>query len=62
MSALEETVLAISNIYMASRFIHSDAEDFNDFFESSLSGFVITDAEGNIVRINKRVASWLNNS
>ncbi len=45
---------------MASRFIHSDAEDFNDFFESSLSGFVITDADGNIARINKRVASWLN--
>lgn len=45
---------------MASRFIHSDAEDFNDFFESSRSGFVITDADGNIARINKRVASWLN--
>lgn len=45
---------------MASRFNHSDAEDFIDFFESSLSGFVIADADGNITRINKRVASWLN--
>lgn len=38
----------------------SSSEDFDDFFESSLSGFIITDGEGNITRINKRTADWLN--
>jgi len=46
--------------------MHSDpipaSEDFNDFFESSLCGFVITDAEGNITRINRRIADWLTTS
>jgi sigma-B regulation protein RsbU (phosphoserine phosphatase) len=36
------------------------SEDFDDFFESSLCGFVITDGDGNISRINKRTAEWLN--
>lgn len=36
------------------------AEDFDDFFESSLCGFVITDREGKIARINRRAAEWLN--
>ncbi|WPO81403.1 PAS domain-containing sensor histidine kinase [Chryseobacterium sp. JJR-5R] len=36
------------------------AEDFEDFFESSLCGFVITDREGKIARINRRAAGWLN--
>jgi len=40
--------------------MHPDAEDFDDFFESSLCGFVITDPTGNIARINKRATTWLN--
>lgn len=36
------------------------AEDFEDFFESSLCGFVITDREGRIAKINRRTAGWLN--
>lgn len=36
------------------------AEDFEDFFESSLCGFVITDREGKIARVNRRAAAWLN--
>jgi sigma-B regulation protein RsbU (phosphoserine phosphatase) len=38
----------------------SAAENFEDFFESSLCGFVITDGDGKIIRINKRAAEWLN--
>jgi len=34
-------------------------ENFEDFFAHSLSGHVITDAEGKILRINKRLADWL---
>lgn len=40
---------------------NSSAENFDDFFESSLCGFIITDGEGNITRLNSRVAKWLNN-
>ncbi|MCJ8155087.1 PAS domain-containing sensor histidine kinase [Chryseobacterium sp. SSA4.19] len=40
--------------------LSSSAEDFEDFFESSLCGFIITDREGKIIRINKRAADWLN--
>jgi sigma-B regulation protein RsbU (phosphoserine phosphatase) len=36
------------------------ADDFNDFFESSLCCFVITDADGNILRMNRRTTEWLN--
>ena len=36
------------------------SEDFDDFFESSLCGFVITDRDGKITRINKCAAVWLN--
>lgn len=39
---------------------NSFTEDFDDFFESSLSGFIITDGEGKITRINKRATNWLN--
>lgn len=38
------------------------AKDFEDFFESSLSGFVITDGEGKIVSVNRRTAEWLNST
>lgn len=34
-------------------------EDFEDFFENSLSGFVITDGQGKILRINARLTQWL---
>lgn len=36
------------------------AEDFEDFFDNSICGFIITDAESNIQRINKTAAKWLN--
>ncbi len=34
-------------------------ENFEDFFAHSLSGHVIADAEGKILRINQRLAEWL---
>jgi phosphoserine phosphatase RsbU/P len=34
-------------------------ENFEDFFENSLCGHVIADGQGKILRINKRLASWL---
>ena len=34
-------------------------ENFEDFFAHSLSGHVIADAEGKILRINQRLADWL---
>ncbi|MCY0969222.1 PAS domain-containing sensor histidine kinase [Chryseobacterium wangxinyae] len=40
--------------------IHSP--DFDDFFESSLCGFVITDGEGKIAKINSCAAQWLSGS
>ena len=36
------------------------SENFDDFFESSLCGFVITDGHGKITRVNKCAANWLN--
>ncbi|MBW7674303.1 sensor histidine kinase [Chryseobacterium chendengshani] len=38
------------------------SEDFDDFFESSLCGFVVTDRDGKITRINRCAAIWLNGS
>lgn len=38
------------------------AEDFEDFFDHSICGFIITDAESNIQRMNKTAAEWLNGS
>lgn len=38
------------------------SEDFDDFFESSLCGFVITDGNGKITRINRCAANWLKGS
>lgn len=38
------------------------AKDFEDFFETGLCGFVITDGEGKIVRVNSRTAQWLNST
>ncbi|MCU7618489.1 PAS domain-containing sensor histidine kinase [Chryseobacterium sp. PBS4-4] len=38
------------------------SEDFDDFFESSLCGFVITDENGIITRVNTCAARWLNSS
>ena len=38
------------------------SEDFDDFFESSLCGFVITDGNGKITRVNQCAANWLNGS
>jgi sigma-B regulation protein RsbU (phosphoserine phosphatase) len=34
-------------------------EDFDDFFENSLSGYVIADGQGKILRANSKVAVWL---
>ncbi len=34
-------------------------ESFEDFFEGSLCGFVIADTEGNILRANAKIASWI---
>ena len=34
-------------------------ENFEDFFANSLSGHVIANAEGEILRINQRLADWL---
>ena len=36
-----------------------EQENFEDFFAHSLSGHVIADAEGKILRINQRLADWL---
>lgn len=41
-------------------YLSSPAEDFDDFFDTSLCGFVLTDHEGKIARINQRAAEWLN--
>jgi signal transduction histidine kinase len=35
-------------------------ENFHDFFENSLCGFVIADTRGFIIRANNTVASWVN--
>ena len=41
---------------------HPLQEDFEDFFENSLNGFVITNAEGEVLRANSRIANWLEQS
>ncbi len=35
-------------------------ENFEDFFETSLCGFIIADIKGAILRANEKVAAWLN--
>ncbi len=35
-------------------------ENFEDFFETSLCGFIIADVHGSILRANKKVTSWVN--
>lgn len=35
-------------------------EDFEDFFETSLCGFIIADTDGFIMRANQKVAAWAN--
>ncbi len=37
-------------------------EDFEDFFENALNGFVITDSKGVISRANAKIAEWVNAS
>lgn len=37
-------------------------ENFEDFFENALSGFIITNPKGYIVRANKKIAGWVNTS
>ncbi|MEO5563573.1 MAG: HAMP domain-containing sensor histidine kinase [Chitinophagaceae bacterium] len=39
--------------------IHPLHEDFEDFVEHSLCGYVTADPEGNIIRCNARLAGWL---
>ena len=39
--------------------ISHEQENFEDFFAHSLSGHVIADGEGKILRINQRLADWL---
>lgn len=39
--------------------INNLQEDFEDFFESVLCGFITADAKGIIVRANKKVAAWV---
>ena len=34
-------------------------EDFEDFFENALCGFIIADTGGSIVRANKKLAGWV---
>ena len=34
-------------------------ENFEDFFEYALSGFIITDSSGLILRANKKIAEWV---
>jgi sigma-B regulation protein RsbU (phosphoserine phosphatase) len=34
-------------------------EDFNDFFDTALCGFLIASPEGRILRINARLAGWI---
>jgi sigma-B regulation protein RsbU (phosphoserine phosphatase) len=46
---------------MVTNSFFSSQSDFDDFFDSSLCGYIITDGEGIIKRINKRASEWLNN-
>lgn len=54
--------LAISMDYKLFPDLSPLAKDFEDFFETSLCGFVITDGEGKIVSVNRRTAEWLNST
>jgi len=40
--------------------VNNTAEDFEDFFEGSLCGFIIADPKGIIIRANANVARWTN--
>ncbi|CAN5613533.1 hypothetical protein BH10BAC2_BH10BAC2_06080 [soil metagenome] len=35
-------------------------ENFEDFFETTLCGFIIADKQGSILRVNKKIGAWLN--
>lgn len=37
-------------------------ENFEDFFETALCGYIIADTNGLIIRANKKIASWLNDT
>lgn len=37
-------------------------ENFEDFFETNLCGFLIADPKGTILRANQKVANWINSS
>ena len=37
-------------------------ENFEDFFETALCGFIIADPQGFILRANKKIAGWLNHT
>jgi phosphoserine phosphatase RsbU/P len=41
---------------------HELMEDFEDFFENSPNGYLITSPEGQILRANARVANWMGQS
>ncbi len=43
-------------------FSHPLQEDFEDFFENALNGFVITDSKGVVLRANVKIAEWVNSS
>ena len=33
--------------------------NLNDFFENALSGFAIADPQGQLIKVNKTLLSWL---
>ena len=35
-------------------------ENFEDFFETTLCGFIIADKQGSILRVNKKIGAWIN--
>lgn len=37
-------------------------ESFEDFFETTLCGFIIADARGSILRANEKIAGWINST
>jgi sigma-B regulation protein RsbU (phosphoserine phosphatase) len=39
---------------------HDLQENFEDFFETSLCGFIISDTKGTILRANQKAATWVN--
>ena len=40
-------------------FNNAQKDDFEDFFENSLCGFLITNPDGEIIKVNARIAKWL---